>query len=101
MIIPRHCSVVGTVLGIDTTVCRSTDPGPKDLTGKEKRMLRDHRGRAFTLAMDYQDEDEKEENFKQKKKYVQRSRGKGMLGKAGNLEKLIEASSVDCEVLIG
>lgn len=51
--------------------------------------------------MDYQDEDEKEENFKQKKRYVQRSRGKGTLGKVGNLEKLIDASGVDCEVLIG
>ena len=49
-------------------------------------MLWGHRGKAFILAMNYQDEDEKKENFKPKKTYVHRFRGKGKLGKARNLE---------------
>lgn len=40
MIIPYYYSMAGTVLGTDITVNKSTDPGPKDLTGKEERMPR-------------------------------------------------------------
>lgn len=40
MIIAYYYSVAGTVLGTDTTVNKSTDLGPKDLTGKEERMPR-------------------------------------------------------------
>ena len=53
---------------------------------KDAQVLWGHRGKAFILAMNYQDEDEKKENFKPKKTYVHRFRGKGKLGKARNLE---------------
>ena len=33
-----HYPVAGTMLGMDTTVSMSTDSGPKDVIGKEKRM---------------------------------------------------------------
>ena len=40
MVIPYNYSIAGAVLGTDTTVNKSTDPGPEDLTGKEERMPR-------------------------------------------------------------
>ena len=35
MIIPYYYSMAGTVLGTDTTVNKSTDPGPEDFTGED------------------------------------------------------------------
>ena len=83
-----HYPVAGTMLGMDTTVSMSTDSGPKDVIGKEKRMPGCYgvtEGKLSSLPWITRMR-MRRKNFKPKKTYVHRFRGKGMLGKARNLE---------------
>ena len=83
-----HYPVAGTMLDMDTTVSMSTDSGPKDVIGKEKRMPGCYgvtEGKLSSLPWITRMR-MRRKNFKPKKTYVHRFRGKGMLGKARNLE---------------